>query len=100
MVQEMSKEMSQATEHEAPVPRISARFHETLAAWVVEVALKTGIRRAALSGGCFQNAWLTARCAARLEAAGCAVFIHQRVPANDGGISLGQAVLAASRISR
>jgi hydrogenase maturation protein HypF len=100
MVQEMSKEMSQATEHEAPVPRISARFHETMAAWVVEVALKTGIRRVALSGGCFQNAWLTARCAARLEAAGCAVFIHQRVPANDGGLSLGQAVLAASRISR
>ena len=54
----------------------------------------------ALSGGCFQNAWLTARCAARLEAAGCTVFTHQRVPANDGGISLGQVVLAARAGSR
>ncbi|MDR3718313.1 MAG: carbamoyltransferase HypF [Bryobacteraceae bacterium] len=96
MVQEIAREVKSGT----PVPRISARFHETLAAWIVGVALKTGVRRVALSGGCFQNAWLTARCAARLEAAGCAVFIHQRVPANDGGLSLGQAVLAASRITR
>jgi hydrogenase maturation protein HypF len=100
MIQEMSREMAAEVAGGMSVPRISARFHETLAAWIVEVALKTQVRRVALSGGCFQNAWLTARCAARLEAAGCAVFIHQRVPANDGGISLGQAVLAASRITR
>jgi hydrogenase maturation protein HypF len=100
MIQEMSREMAAEVAGGMSVPRISARFHETLAAWIVEVALKTGVRRVALSGGCFQNAWLTARCAARLEAAGCAVFIHQRVPANDGGICLGQAVLAASRITR
>jgi len=96
MITAMAAEVKQGT----PVSRISARFHETLAAWIVEVTLKTGIRRVALSGGCFQNAWLTARCAERLELAGCAVFIHQRVPANDGGISLGQAVLAASFMSR
>jgi hydrogenase maturation protein HypF len=77
---------------------ISARFHETLAAWVVEVALAVRVRRVALSGGCFQNAWLTERCAERLETAGLSVFVHQRVPANDGGISLGQAVLAAARL--
>jgi hydrogenase maturation protein HypF len=78
---------------------ISARFHETLAAWVVEVALAARVRRVALSGGCFQNAWLTERCAERLQAAGRSVFVHQRVPANDGGISLGQAVLAAARLA-
>ncbi len=96
MIAEMAAEVKQATS----VSLISARFHETLAAWIVEVALKTGIRRVALSGGCFQNAWLTARCAARLGSAGCTAFIHQRVPANDGGISLGQAVLAASFMPR
>jgi hydrogenase maturation protein HypF len=81
------------------VATISARFHETLAAWVVEVARGTGAPRVALSGGCFQNAWLTGRCAARLQAAGLSVLLHQRVPANDGGISLGQAVLAAIRLA-
>ena len=80
-------------------PVISARFHETLAAWVTEVALKTGAPRVALSGGCFQNAWLTQRCAERLQAAGIGVFVQQRVPPNDGGIALGQAVLAAARLA-
>ncbi|MGO9241857.1 MAG: carbamoyltransferase HypF [Bryobacteraceae bacterium] len=79
---------------------VSARFHETLAAWVVEVALGVGVRRVAVSGGCFQNAWLTGRCAQRLQAAGLSVLVHQRVPANDGGISLGQAVLAALQLAR
>jgi len=79
------------------VAEISARFHETLAAWAAEVAAKTGVKRVTLSGGCFQNAWLTQRCAERLQAAGASAFVHQRVPANDGGISLGQAVLAAAR---
>jgi len=96
----MIREMAAEVARHAPVARISARFHDTLAAWLTEVAMKTGLRRVALSGGCFQNAWLTARCAARLEAAGCAVFIHQRVPANDGGLSLGQAVLAAARLTQ
>jgi hydrogenase maturation protein HypF len=78
---------------------ISARFHETLAAWVVKVALVSRVGRVALSGGCFQNAWLTQRCAERLQAAGLSVFVHQRVPANDGGIALGQAVLAAAQLA-
>jgi hydrogenase maturation protein HypF len=94
MIREIAAEVAQG----APASLISARFHETLAAWIVEVALKTGIRRVALSGGCFQNAWLTARCSERLEPAGLSVFVHQRVPANDGGLSLGQAILAACSI--
>jgi len=78
-----------------PVEEISARFHETLAWWIVGVARRCGLRHVALSGGCFQNAWLTRRAVTRLEAAGCTAFTHQRVPANDGGISLGQTVRAA-----
>lgn len=96
----MIREMAAEVERGEPASLVSARFHETLAAWTVEAALKTGIRRVVLSGGCFQNAWLTARCSERLESAGLAVFVHQRVPANDGGLSLGQAILAADFMAR
>lgn len=73
---------------------IAARFHNALAAWIVEVAARTGAKQVALSGGVFQNRYLTERAAALLEARGCRVFTHQRIPPNDGGIALGQAVLA------
>jgi hydrogenase maturation protein HypF len=96
----MIREIAAGIEQGAPASLMSARFHETLAAWTVDVALRTGMRSVVLSGGCFQNAWLTARCSERLEAAGRSVFVHQRVPANDGGISLGQAILAARLITR
>jgi hydrogenase maturation protein HypF len=94
----MIREIAAGIEQGAPAALVSARFHETLAAWTVEVAQRTDMQRVVLSGGCFQNAWLTARCSARLEAAGRSVFVHQRVPANDGGLSLGQAILAAGAI--
>ena len=51
----------------------------------------------ALSGGVFQNLIVAHRAAARLEARGFRVLTHSRVPCNDGGISLGQAVVAAAR---
>jgi len=51
----------------------------------------------ALSGGVFQNLIVAHRAAARLEARGFRVLTHSRVPCNDGGISLGQAVIAAAR---
>jgi hydrogenase maturation protein HypF len=95
----MIREIAAGIARGASASLMSARFHETLAAWTVDVALRTGMRRVILSGGCFQNAWLTARCSERLEAAGRSVFVHQRVPANDGGLSLGQAILAASALT-
>jgi hydrogenase maturation protein HypF len=96
MIREIAAEMAR---HEDPA-RIAARFHETLAAWVVEVASVAGAQRVALSGGCFQNAWLTERCAAHLIEAGLSVSVHQRVPANDGGLALGQVALAAARLAQ
>lgn len=78
------------------VARIAASFHNALAGAAVSVARRTGIDRVALSGGCFQNAVLTSAVVTGLESAGFTVIRHQRVPPNDGGIALGQAVAAGS----
>ena len=56
------------------------------------------IEAVALSGGCFQNARLLTGVTARLERAGFRVLSHANVPANDGGISLGQAAVAAATL--
>ena len=76
---------------------IAARFHNALANWIVSVALRAGVEKVALSGGVFQNGYLVERTAALLEGRGFQVYTHQRVPPNDGGIALGQAVIAALR---
>jgi hydrogenase maturation protein HypF len=78
---------------------ISARFHNTLAETVVQVARLAAEPRVLLSGGCFQNRYLTERTVQRLAEAGFSPYWHQRVPPNDGGIALGQAV-AAQRMTR
>jgi hydrogenase maturation protein HypF len=77
-----------------PPAAVAARFHNALAAWVLAVASRSRVRQVALSGGVFQNGYLVERTAALLEARGFTVYTHQRVPANDGGLALGQAVLA------
>lgn len=77
-----------------PVSRIAGRFHNALVQWVLEVAEAAGEKQIVLSGGVFQNRYLTERTAAVLEARGFVVHTHQRVPPNDGGIALGQAVTA------
>jgi hydrogenase maturation protein HypF len=79
-----------------PVGKISAKFHNTLAEAIVAVARRFGVRRVALSGGCFQNRYLLERTVGRLGAEKFSPYWHQRVPTNDGGIALGQ-VLAARR---
>ncbi|MFC5746241.1 carbamoyltransferase HypF [Actinomadura rugatobispora] len=80
---------------------VSARFHNGLARSVVETARtlreRSGLETVALSGGVFQNMLLLERVVAGLEDGGFRVLVHARVPANDGGISLGQAVIAAAR---
>jgi hydrogenase maturation protein HypF len=80
---------------------VAARFHHGVAAAIVTTcqALRDrhGITTAALSGGVFQNLLLTTEVVDRLQAAGFEVLTHRRVPCNDGGISLGQAVVAGAR---
>ncbi len=83
-----------------PTCAISNRFHNTVAQMVsqmcYQIAQETGIATVALSGGVFQNRLLMQKVTAALEAAGLAIITHSQVPCNDGGISLGQAVIANS----
>ncbi|HKV07665.1 MAG TPA: carbamoyltransferase HypF, partial [Thermoanaerobaculia bacterium] len=76
---------------------ISAKFHNALAAAVEEVVRTTREARGdlpvVLTGGCFQNALLAERIVERL-AGGPRVFLHREVPPGDGGLSLGQALVA------
>jgi hydrogenase maturation protein HypF len=76
---------------------ISAKFHNALAEGIVAVAKHAGQNRVVLSGGCFQNRYLTERAVRRLQAEGFRPYWHQRVPPNDGGIALGQVVAALRR---
>jgi len=78
----------------AAVPVISARFHNALAQVVVDLAQGLGQEQIALSGGCFQNKYLTERVIALAQRAGLRPYWHQNVPPNDGGIALGQLVYA------
>jgi hydrogenase maturation protein HypF len=80
------------------MPVIARRFHNTLAAAILEVARHAGEKRVVLSGGCFQNRLLTEITLRLLKEAGFLPYWHQRVPPNDGGIALGQ-LMAASRVS-
>jgi hydrogenase maturation protein HypF len=76
---------------------ISAKFHNALMEGIVAVAKRAGQERVVLSGGCFQNRYLTERVVRRLQGEGFRPYWHQRVPPNDGGIALGQVVAALRR---
>jgi hydrogenase maturation protein HypF len=78
------------------VGEISAKFHNGLVEAIVSTARRVGGRQIALTGGCFQNRYLTERAVRRLEQEGLQAYWHQRVPPNDGGIALGQ-ILAVRR---
>src|SRR5271166_2831798 len=78
-----------------PTGQISAAFHDGLAIAIANVAVRSGEQTVALTGGCFQNARLTESTVAALRAAGLDAIWHRRVPPNDGGLALGQAVWAA-----
>jgi hydrogenase maturation protein HypF len=81
-----------------PAAVIGAKFHDTAAKIIIDVCavLKeaTGINMVALSGGVFQNATLYHKVMTGMHAKGFKVLLHKKLPVNDGGISLGQAVVA------
>ena len=73
---------------------VSAKFHNGLVEAAVDVAKKIGESKIVLSGGCFQNRYLTERIVERLREENFRPYWHQRIPPNDGGISAGQCVAA------
>ncbi len=87
-----------------PAPVVAARFHNGLARTIVQVCDAIRARHrlgtVALSGGVFQNVLLVERTVRGLEETGFRVLTHVRVPCNDGGISFGQAAVAAARDRR
>jgi hydrogenase maturation protein HypF len=95
----MVRELLSEQQKQVPVRIIAAKFHNTLVEMMIAVASRIGEERVVLTGGCFQNRYLTERAVIRLREEGFRPYWHQRVPPNDGGIALGQA-LAASRIFR
>ena len=82
----------------ASIGEMAYRFHVTVAEMMrtacEKIAQETGLQTVALSGGCFQNRLLLSLVVPRLQEAGLRVLQHRQIPCNDGGISLGQAVIA------
>lgn len=87
-----------------PVERIALRFHIGVAELALhicrQIRREEGLASVVLSGGVWQNMLLLRQTVRRLEQADFKVFVHEKVPANDGGVSLGQAVIAAHRLIR
>lgn len=84
-----------------PVTWLSARFHNTLAWLLVEMAkqyrMQTGTDKVVISGGCFQNKRLTEQLQRMFAEAGIPLFVPGHIPCNDGGVAVGQLAIAASR---
>lgn len=75
---------------------ISAKFHNTLVEIIINIAHRVGESCVVLTGGCFQNQYLSKRAILRLQEENFQPYWHQHVPPNDGGIALGQ-VMAIKR---
>ncbi len=95
--------MMQDTFRGVPQSKISARFHNGLANGIVGIVRKlskdSGLRIVVLSGGVWQNLTLLGRTLSLLEKEDFQVYLHRQVPTNDGGLSLGQAVIASQRLA-
>ncbi|MGZ8470434.1 MAG: Kae1-like domain-containing protein, partial [Gemmatirosa sp.] len=76
---------------------VSARFHAAVAGATAEAVSRVGLDTVVLSGGVFQNRVLLSATASRLEQRGLRVLVPERLPPNDGGVSYGQAAVAAAR---
>jgi len=100
MIIEMLSDLNQGCD----IPIISARFHNTISELVLEMALRLkeihNLNQVALSGGVWQNMSLLRKSYRALQKAGFTIFVHKQVPANDGGLSLGQAVIGQRFISK
>jgi hydrogenase maturation protein HypF len=98
----MIRQIVADVETNRPQTLMAARFHNTLVAVIAAVCRRMRadlqLNRVCLSGGCFQNALLFAGCLRTLRDDGFEVFSQRDVPANDGGISLGQAAIVCEQL--
>ncbi|TKB73363.1 MAG: carbamoyltransferase HypF [Nitrospira sp.] len=94
LIESLIKERREASSPE----RIAYRFHLGLADLICRIAEQAALPRVVLTGGCFQNALLLRLVRRRLERVGFIVYSHRLAPPNDGGLSLGQAVVAAHQV--
>ena len=88
MLHSIIDDLSQAI----PKPLIACKFHNTLVEMVVHITRIAGLNKVVLSGGSFQNRYLTESIITRLSALDIEVYWQQKVPSNDGGLALGQLV--------
>ena len=83
---------------------VPVKFHNTLARAILDVAekmsLETSVKKVVLSGGCFQNKYLLEKACNLLREKSFIVYTNNKVPPNDGGISLGQVVIASKRFKK
>jgi hydrogenase maturation protein HypF len=100
----MTKQMVADVQTDLPAGLISAKFHNCLAAGLLDMARAaretTGLNTVALSGGVFCNKYLTNRLVKLLKANGFSVLSNKDIPSNDGGVSVGQAAIAAKIVNR
>jgi hydrogenase maturation protein HypF len=82
-------------DRKVPVGKISATFHNTLVETIIAVAKRGGEKQVVLTGGCFQNKYLTERAVHRLREENLQPYWHRQIPPHDGGIALGQVIAAA-----
>ena len=99
LFRELLEEMKRGTS----IPIIAWRFHRTVAEMILQVCHRlrdeTGVNVVALSGGCFQSRLLTGMIVPALRKGRFQALLHKQVPCNDGGLALGQAILAHIRMS-
>jgi hydrogenase maturation protein HypF len=97
-VRKMFGEIVSDLRRDLPKEIISAKFHNTVADFIVEtcqrIRVKNNLDQVVLSGGVFQNRYLITKVLTQLRARKFTPYCHSRVPTNDGGVSLGQAVIA------
>jgi hydrogenase maturation protein HypF len=103
-VSPMIRSITQDVAGEKSRPYVTCKFHNTMAHYALDACLRARkvfrLKGAALSGGVFQNKYLTEKLVSLLEGKGFTVYRHKLVPPNDGGISLGQAAAAAHQFTK
>jgi hydrogenase maturation protein HypF len=97
MVRALSSELERGIDVGAIAAGVHLALSTATADAVTRLAARRGLATAVLSGGVFQNRWLLESVCARLDTAGLRVLVPKRLPPNDGGISFGQAAVAAAR---